>query len=260
MRTVPIALFLLVAVGVGYSAAEPIIYVPGDSIPSGQFAASAIFQGFLNSDGSPVVGQNILGVNSQELFIQRTSDFAAPSNLRFDGVLNDTPVAVGERFLLGYLTYTNGLFLTSTFLGPILTQTVGATDVLARYTQSFSDRVKLEVTQNFGTAEQNADIVSFEGRPDLGSLRVYEGQAGAIQLFGMFGSLDLFSFGNVVSAPGSGFYFPTVGTVPSDFVPTLTGDGTFIPAAPAAPEPATMTLLGSALALTILRRRGNRRP
>jgi hypothetical protein len=263
MKTAAIALLLHVVLFGTPSFADPILYGPGDPIPDGTFASTGVFLNFLDGSGSPVTGQSVSGINSQQVAFETSLGVPVTSRLRFDGVLNDAPVDVGVPFLLGYVTYTNGIFLVDTFSSDISMQTVGASNLPARYTQTYSDRMFVNITPNSGIdPEQDADIVSFRDRPDLGSLRIYEGREASIQLMGMFGSLDLFSFGAVVSAQGSGFFFPTIGTVPSDFVPMQTGDGTFIaPPISQVPEPSTLTLFASALALGLgkaIRRRASR--
>lgn len=234
--------------------ADP-VYVPGSPIPPGQFASTAIFHDLLDGTATPGLTA-VYGLESQEVSFQRTTDYAAASNLRFDGVVRPANVAPGERFLLGYLTYTNGLHFIGTLNAGISIQTYGPPPVPGSFTQTYSDRVFLDITENSGTAEQNADVIWFRDRPDLGSLRVYEGQAAAIELWGFFGSLHLDSFGAVVSNPGSGYYYQGIGEVPDDFVPSATGNGTFIPAAPYVPVPEpTLWQLGALACATLMWRR-----
>ena len=110
-------------------------------------------------------------------------------------------------------------------------------------TQTLVENAVVVATPNNDDPEQSADIVYFEGRPDLGSLRVYEGEIAAIEVWGRIGSLHLDSFGDVVSDPGSGFYFAGVDDVPVDYVPDGTGNGNFSPVDTAAvPEPTTFAI------------------
>jgi hypothetical protein len=268
IRTAAITLLLHVVLFSAPSFADA-IYSPGGAIGPTQFASTGVFSDFLNGNGTtatgpagtPVVGQNVQGLGTQELYFD---DLAAgtPSNLRFDGFLTDTPVAprpdcppaAPDCFLLGILTYTNGIFFVDAFTSAVSLQTTGGSNLASSFTQSFTGRVVANITVNAGLdPEDDADIITFQNGDFLGSMRVYEGQAGAIQVLAKFGSLDLVAFGAVVSAPGSAFFFNGTGALPIGFVPTDTGNGTFIPAAPQTPvpEPATVTLLGSALALTL---------
>lgn len=239
------------------------IYTPGEIIPNDHFVATGIFRNFESSQGVPVSNDTaiIRGLNSPELFFQRSTDFAAPSNLRFDGTLTsrqEVPgLLQGEPFLLGHLTYTNGQFFVHTYYSDVLIQTYSPDIVGA--TQTLEERVVVVITENSDNPERSADIVYFQGRPDLGSMRVYENQAGSIEVWGAIGSLNLFSFGEVVSNPGSAFFYSGLDETPAGFLPASTGNGAFPPQA--IPEPSSVALfaLGAVALLGCgLIRRGKR--
>ena len=117
--------------------------------------------------------------------------------------------------------------------------------------------MRLDVLNNVGTPFQQADLLYFAADGAIGGMRVLEGPAGRIEVWGYFGSLNLFSFGLVVSAPGSAFFYGSLEReLPSEFGPTAIGDGTLPPARPVGaitpgqsvvPEPSVVLLLASGL-------------
>lgn len=253
------------------ASALPLIYRPGDVIPSGYVASTGIIrQMYFAGTTTPVAGTNynLLGYNSPEFLFQRATDFAAASRIRFDGVLNHiSSFAAGEPFLLGYLTYTNGLFFLSSYdfvfsagiqVGPNMPPLPNGLR-----SDSYSGTIRLTVTSNVGTPEQNADIVYFFNESYMGSLRVYEDKEGTIEVWARLGSILLNNFGTVTSPAGSAFSTPTIDPLPGPYRPGQTGNGTFSPSTivsptGAVPEPGSMWLLLNGVAVVALRKRIHR--
>lgn len=126
-------------------------------------------------------------------------------------------VVIGQAFKLGTISVTNGIWFDSADIALAVT-TVSADP--AFNAKSFSDTLRYVVTSNSAsrTPEQNADFVSFLGRPELGEIRVYEAfdsptglNTGSIELWGKIGSLTPLFFAN---AQGGVFAQPAALPVP----------------------------------------------
>jgi PEP-CTERM motif len=163
--------------------------------------------------------------------------------------LSFTPAAAqdatpGEEFLLGTMSYTNGVWFSDPSFNFRL-QSVSSDPNLNGFV--FGDTLKVFITPNSPThtAEQNADFVWFGGHSYLGSGRAFEfgddpsGNTLTFDVYGKIGSLDVTRFAN---PSGGGFLDPSVSLEPSVGVS----------------EPATLTLLSLALAGLGLRRRLSR--
>lgn len=148
--------------------------------------------------------------------------------------------AQGQEILIGTFTLRNGSWFGGLGEGDGLFSftaiTSSADPTLSGHT--FSDSIRYRITQSAAgnTPEQNADYFWFDGRPDLGSMSVYEqfdspigSNIGSINLYGRIGSL----------------------------IPTRLGDaqgGVFVGAV--VPEPSTYALVvGVGLVVFALRRR-----
>ena len=117
-------------------------------------------------------------------------------------------VELGNKFLLGTITYTNGIWFTD----PEFAVTFSASSTDPGFVQSWSSTVHLTITTNqtTNTASQNADFIYLTGLPSLGSVRAYElnsasGKHRDRGAYGKISSLDLIGFAN---ATGGGFLDP----------------------------------------------------
>jgi len=94
--------------------------------------------------------------------------------------------------------------------------------------QEFNGTIRLVgKADDSGDPVKNADWFYIQESPELGSVGVFEGETGTIEIYGKFGSLDLVEFKN-----------PTDQTLTSDSLP--------YDSAPI-PEPATVLLFGLGL-------------
>lgn len=150
--------------------------------------------------------------------------------------------APGTRFLLGILTYENGIWNGHASLHLTLT-TVSTNPLLNGHT--LDTILQLRLTSNVGSFGQNADYIYFPSYPDTGSLRAYElfdsptgTNASTAELWGIIGSLIPTDFAN---PQGGGFVSGSVTDDPGSSVP----------------EPGTCLLTGVAL-VGLLRSRSRR--
>jgi hypothetical protein len=151
------------------------------------------------------------------------TDFNTPSLIAFSGTDQSNPLSVDDKFLLGTLTLTNGIFFFQA--GVDITVSTDS-DVPDFDSKVFNDTLMYIVTPNSGTDEENADYVFFAGRPDLGEVRVGEfgspmGNTGSIELWGRVGSLIPTEFRN---ATGGVFLNPFT-AVPEPGVVSLLAAG-----------------------------------
>jgi hypothetical protein len=230
---------------------------------TGSFASFGTFGTLRTASGAGLTpGVRIVGEGTQEVTFQNPF-LSAPNNLRFDGVTQSyAGLTAGRPFLLGYLAYTNGVFVIDEFLSRLSVGTTAGAEAPALLTQQYESDVRLNVTGNCSctTDFENADILYFPSAQSIGGMRVLENQAGRVEVWGYFGSLNLFSLGQIVSSPGSAFFYGAIdvgpfASLPDGFVPTATGNGT-LPVAPPAgaispsqvvPEPAVVLLTATGL-------------
>lgn len=142
-------------------------------LPPPDYLGSGVTGGMFNLDSPPFYSRSGYGRgnNTNEIVFNLRDSLQAPNNIRFDAVPFQE-VNWGQPFLLGYLTYTNGLWLTGrqTFLLEL--QTVDSRNhspaagppATLSYTQSGQYLLSLIVTPNIAGAppEQNADILYFQ--------------------------------------------------------------------------------------------------
>ncbi|MDA8133867.1 MAG: choice-of-anchor K domain-containing protein [Desulfobacteraceae bacterium] len=143
------------------------------------------------------------------------------SVLRFEASENSN-YAVGEEFLLGTLTFTNGIW--NSFVhgeGSAFSFTITASSESANlYDQVFSGTLMMFTNINSADSpEERADWFYIQEKPGLGSVRVFEfsdgDSTGTVELWGAFGSLDLVELKN----PGGGAFLdssitPDISPVP----------------------------------------------
>lgn len=168
---------------------------------------------------------NALGVSS--VTFQNFSPSANPLNLvQFlpAAAQNVSGNGPGNQFLLGQLTFTNGIWTGDASFG--FTLTTHSSDATLDG-KSITDTLVMRVTTNvfgFGanTPAQNADFVYFSGNPVLGSARAYELQdtptgtnTVTVDVLGYIDSLHLSQFTN---AQG-GFIDPSTDLTPAAATP-----------------------------------------
>jgi len=161
-----------------------------------------------------------------------------------DNLIDFTPgpnvnVEVGDEFLLGTFTLQNGEWWAADAIHRFTLEIVTDSSDSALDGQIFSDTVVLHITPNGGPPENRADFFYFEGRPDLGSMRVFESFDGA-----NFGTVEL--YGKIGSLIPTHFLNPTGGI----FLDPSTDPLPF----PGVPEPGTLLLLACGLVALIRER------
>lgn len=117
----------------------------------------------------------------------------APENVvRFVAAAPQEVISVGDEFLLGILTFTNGIWtsLEASFGFRLTTQS----DDPAFDNKVLSDTLRMVVSDNTqATPEARADFVFFDRFRQVGSLRAFEladgGNTASARLFGRIGSL-----------------------------------------------------------------------
>lgn len=115
-----------------------------------------------------------------------------PNELRFVAAEPQEVISIGDEFLLGILTFTNGIWtsLEASFGFRLTTQS----DDPAFHNKVLSDTVRMIVSDNTqATREARADYVFFDRFRQVGSLRAFElsdgGNTASARLFGRIGSL-----------------------------------------------------------------------
>ncbi|MFM2026128.1 MAG: hypothetical protein RLZZ339_843 [Cyanobacteriota bacterium] len=153
-----------------------------------------------------------------------------PNFFKFDGTSFEN-VQVGQTFVLGTLSYKNGIGfidgglpgrIGASYTSELKVSSSSSTTTPFNFNQFLIEQIRLDITYNFIlvdglisrdiTPEQAADILYFPNRPELGSFRIYENSTGTVEVLGRFGSLELAGFGNAISG---GFVDPTIDPIPN---------------------------------------------
>lgn len=126
--------------------------------------------------------------------------------------------AKGESFVAGTLWFNNGVSITGT--NPYSVEfnlSSSSSD------QDFNQNLAIEIAiasslneDDFGnplSAELAADYIYFPMFPEYGSLRVFEGEAGAVEILAEFNSLHFKGFGDVLT-PDVAFVSSSLTTIP----------------------------------------------
>ena len=110
----------------------------------------------------------------------------------------------GESFVAGFIDYTNGTTDGGSASSVELVLNAFSDDDL--FVQMLVEPIRFLVTTNStaNTPEQNADVIFFDNRPELGGFRVLEGETAQVEVLVAFNSLDLVGFGEVLT-PETGF-------------------------------------------------------
>jgi hypothetical protein len=128
-----------------------------------------------------------------------------PNEIKF--TINSAPidVVVGQEFLLGTLSFTNGIWTGSADLSFELTTT--SSDPTLNE-QIFADTVHMNLTADGPTAADRADTISFVGHPEIGPFSVFEladgNNIGTVDLYGKIDGLEPTRFAN----PTGGGFLP----------------------------------------------------
>ncbi|WP_287717403.1 MULTISPECIES: choice-of-anchor K domain-containing protein [unclassified Microcystis] len=131
-----------------------------------------------------------------------------------------------QTFVLGTLSYKNGIGfidgdipgrIGAAYTSELKVSSSSSTTTPFNFNQFLIEQIRLDITYNYLlvdglishdiTPEQEADILYFPNRPELGSFRIYENSTGTVEFLGRFGSLELAGFGNAISG---GFVYPTI--------------------------------------------------
>jgi hypothetical protein len=215
----PASASLITLAGSFGSFSGPVAYPPS-SPDWGGFGPSVI-NGTEVSPTSPssragvgLVSNHALGTSSVEFY----DDGEAHNLLQFTPGADVDVIFLGQEFLIGTFTLQNGNWFGGLGEGDSLftfSVTTSSSDPLFDG-HTFSDTIVFHVTQFApgNTPQQNADVFSFLGRSDLGTMSVYESSdsptgsnIGTIDFYGRIGSLIPTRFAN---AAGGAFIGATV--------------------------------------------------
>jgi hypothetical protein len=125
--------------------------------------------------------------------------FNTPNLVAYTPHTSPAPLAPGEAFKLGTLSITNGIWFAQARVDVTFTT---SSPLAAFNSLSFSDSLVYISTPNSNLLPDgdpdhaaNADVVSFQHHPGLGTIHVYElsaglGNVGSVELWGRIGSLE----------------------------------------------------------------------
>ena len=192
--------------------------LPANSQPVGSGVTNGVFNS-LDLIGAPdITYPDVNGIGTNQLDFSLPD--SAPSFFKFDGTSFEN-VQVGQTFVLGTLSYKNGLGFIGGHTSELAVSSSSSTTTPFDFNQILTEQIRLDITYNFllvdgvifdATPEQQADILYFPNRPELGSFRIYENSTGTVEVLGRFGSLELAGFGNAISG---GFVDPTIDPIPT---------------------------------------------
>jgi hypothetical protein len=161
-------------------------------------------------------------------------------------------VAIGEPFVLGSLTFSNGIW----FSAPTMTVTFRSSSSDPLFDDhTWPDVWRFRITNNLPsispTRDARADYIYLSTAPSFGSIRAYElndppggGNTVTVDIEGAIGSLDLLRFAN---ARGAGFIDPSI-----DLEPT--------PRPVPEPDAWALLIMGMAFVGFVTRRKPHRTP
>lgn len=171
-------------------------------------------------DAGCLPGISIANVNLNTPSVEFWSSLAGTDNthneLAFASAAAED-VGLGQEFLWGSITYTNGIWFTDPVFDVEFTSH-SADPAFDGHV--FTDTVHLFITTNNAalTPAQNADFVYFVGHPELGSIRAYElgnsptgSNSVTVEFYGHINSLDPDRFANPT---GGGFLSPSIEPLP----------------------------------------------
>lgn len=161
-------------------------------------------------------------VSRVEFFNQLFGDPSPnPSNVvEFNAAAPQPVNAIGDTFLIGTLTFANGIWSNAMATFDITLATVSNDPAFNGHV--LNDQLFMQVTPNNfvnGTPFANSDFVYFTGHPLLGSVRAFElrdnqpgGNTVTVDVFAQIGSLIPVEFSN---ATGGGFIDPGISIPPT---------------------------------------------
>jgi len=124
----------------------------------------------------------------------------------------------GESFVAGTLWFHNGVSILGT--NPDSVQFgLNSSSADPDYNQNLTIEIAIATSSNhddFGRAlslELAADYIYFPMFPEFGSLRVFEGESGSVEILAEFNSLHFKGFGEVLT-PGTAFVSSSLTTIP----------------------------------------------
>jgi len=175
----------------------------------------------------PALGKFDLGTADLEFWNTNFGQSATHNRIRFTAA-PAANVALGQDFLMGTLSFTNGTWFTDPDFELVF---VSSSSDAAFDGFVWTGALHLSITPNStaNTPVQNADFLWFTNSTTLGSVRAYEisdsptgDNTVIVDIYGHINSLDLTRFDN---ATGGGFLDPSVGLLPEPSALVLLGGG-----------------------------------
>ena len=171
---------------------------------------------YLDGVITPVEEINALANSEGDEFDNdRVTTLFSPSEnqLRFDAA-NFVNQSKGQTLVAGTLFYRNGVSRTGTDVASVLFGIESESESLD-FQNLLDLTIGIETTRNIFDdsgnmlQEESADFIYFKERPELGSFRVFEGEATSVEILVEFNSLHLIGFG-AVAEPLVGFVSSSV--------------------------------------------------
>jgi len=139
------------------------------------------------------------------------------NNLSFEGN-GFYDQAKGETFVAGTINYTNGVAFIGSSPNSVMLSIVSSSEFSGFSQQLFIDIVidsspNSDSNGNPLSEELAADYIYFPMFPEFGSLRVFEGESGSVEILAEFNSLHFKGFGEVLT-PGTAFVSSSLTTIP----------------------------------------------